>query len=312
MTPRRHFVRALVLVFATTSTITEAQSGQDTVELLKMARESTRRFHDVRAASDAGFRPIGPHSPSMGEHWVNVALLLAKEPRVDQPAILNYLVVDTGRVLVGVTYAAYAPRGVVPPNAIAPARLWHIHAGNLDDEGFFTEHDPAADSHGESAHESGVAVLHLWAWVANPDGVFAANNWALPYISAGLPLSQYHSRDAARAVALATGGRGFIHEQMRRVASLDTALAAVLGSELDRVSGEAEGILRAPPQNATASTGGRLAESWRTLRTRLYGRLTDGARTRLNAVFFDLLPQPATRPRIAGTLTRTRQTCIVP
>jgi hypothetical protein len=68
-----------------------------------------------------------------------------------------------------------------------------------------------------------VAVLHAWVGVDNPDGPFAAENWTLPWLRAGLVPPAGAPRDAARAVALAAGGDAFYAAQLRVAAGLDGA-----------------------------------------------------------------------------------------
>jgi hypothetical protein len=64
-----------------------------------------------------------------------------------------------------------------------------------------------------------LAVMHAWIWLDNPDGIFATDNWTLPYARMGLPVPAHGSRAAARALALAAddGGRMYLEALIHAV-----------------------------------------------------------------------------------------------
>jgi len=174
------------------------------VEFLAAARSGTAQFRDPAAALAAGYRPIGPETAAMGQHWLQPALLV--EGRLDPaaPQVLAYATVADRRVLVGVAYAIPLGPGQAPPDSPVAQHLWHAHDGTVDEE-------ILADSHGGSgaARRNRVAVLHAWIWVENPAGLFAAENWALPYLRMGIAAPRATSAVAelaAKALALGSGG----------------------------------------------------------------------------------------------------------
>lgn len=61
-----------------------------------------------------------------------------------------------------------------------------------------------------------VAVLHAWIWLDNPAGVFARDNWALPFARLGLAAPRQIPEQAARALALASGGDRFLAAALTR------------------------------------------------------------------------------------------------
>ncbi|MGH7627661.1 MAG: hypothetical protein ACREOJ_20390 [Gemmatimonadaceae bacterium] len=41
-------------------------------------------------------------------------------------------------------------------------------------------------------------MLHAWLWLPNPAGMFASDNWALPFVRAGVPVPLADPSAAAR------------------------------------------------------------------------------------------------------------------
>jgi hypothetical protein len=62
-----------------------------------------------------------------------------------------------------------------------------------------------------------IAVLHAWVWFANPAGLFATDNWALPYLRIGLspPAKGSGPSPPVLAVALASGGEAYFETLLR-------------------------------------------------------------------------------------------------
>lgn len=236
-----------------------APSGQS--GFVDRARDGSVRFRDQAVAIAEGYRPIGPDAPAMGQHWVNLALATDGVMDPTRPPILSYTSVEGRTTLVGIAFVAPLPPGRTPPDTPAGQAAWHVHARALEDEGHVLSH-----VHGPAAHDSGwrVAVLHVWAWVENPDGPFAAENWALPFVRLGLVPSGVASRRAARALGLAQGGDGFLARQLRIAADLPAAdaaaVAAVAREYADRVAAWAL------PRRGTSLDAGELAwleSAWR-------------------------------------------------
>lgn len=146
--------------------------GQDSAVFLSIARAATAKYRDLSAAQADGYRPMGPVTPAMGQHWVHIGIL--SQGRLDpaQPAILEY----SGSHLVGVAYAIPLTEGEPLPAAPVPPERWHMHRGTLTEEGLSGSHaGMAGDGSGDR-----VAVLHAWIWLANPAGTFESQNWILP------------------------------------------------------------------------------------------------------------------------------------
>jgi len=167
------------------------------------AREATDRYKDHGVAVMAGYRLIGTDFPAMGEHWINIGQVFdgIVDPR--KPEVLNYIPVDGRRVLAGVAYANPLLPGEAPLSWPAGAAAWHDHTQSIADETLRPHH------HGPAGPTNipRLSMLHVWTTAPNPDGVFAPDNWALSYTRLGLATPANTHGPAARALALATGGR---------------------------------------------------------------------------------------------------------
>ena len=159
----------------------------------------------------------------MGRHWVHPGLLLQGQVDPARPQILSYATIGSQSVLVGVGYAV--PAGADIPAGPAPRVAWHIHDGTIIEEAVQPDHDAHAAGQAD-ARTGGVAVLHAWVHVANPAGLFASDNWALPFVRLGLEPPAGASEAAARALSLVAGGATFYVEQLAATTAL-TAHGAV-------------------------------------------------------------------------------------
>jgi hypothetical protein len=176
--------------------------------LLGIARRASETFSDRSAAIAAGYHRVGMDFPSMGEHWVNPALVLDERFDVARPAILTYTLVQGHPLLLGVVYAIPLAPGEEPPTAFGPGATWHEHNGSLEEESLLPEHH----SMPSSASGTRLAILHAWVRAPNPEGVFAAENWALPFLRVGLDVPSGFPKGAARAISLLSGGERYFRE----------------------------------------------------------------------------------------------------
>lgn len=144
---------------------------------LDSARAATAKYRDVSRALADGYRPVGPGTPGMGQHWVNIGLLIGGKVDPAAPAILEYADADgdSTPALIGVAYAVLLSGDERPPDTPVPASWWHAHRGTLDAEGLSGSHAGMDMGGGDR-----VAVLHAWLWLPNPAGTFEAENWMLP------------------------------------------------------------------------------------------------------------------------------------
>lgn len=126
------------------------------------ARNATARFHNFKAAQDAGYTqqfPVGcavdpstgPLDPSEGAqayHYMNAALVGDGVIDLERPELLMYEPQKNGSLkLVGVDY-------VLPRTLPKPAPLLGMEFGEVNVQG------------------AQVWALHIWAWRANSNGTF--------------------------------------------------------------------------------------------------------------------------------------------
>ena len=185
-------------------------------DFLAQARLGTARYRQPDSARAAGYRPIGPDFPGMGQHWVHPSLVLRDSLDPAQPSVLEYAEVGGRLTLVGVAYAVLVKDSAAPPTSLpVPPGAWHFHQGTVEEESFIRGHA----GFGHDMPGPKIAVLHAWIWLENPDGLLATDNWALPYARAGLAAPKRISHAAARALALAAGdgGRSYLESLLHAV-----------------------------------------------------------------------------------------------
>jgi hypothetical protein len=280
--------RALSWLLAT------AQAPDSAADFVAAARAATARYQEPSVALAAGYRPLGPDFPSMGEHWVNAALLVNGVRDVAHPPILEYAILEGRRTLIGITYAVLVTNAMdVPPDFPVPASAWHFHGGTLEEESFILSHEGLRH---EDATGPRIAVLHAWVWLENPAGVFTTDNWALPFARFGLVPPPGAPEASARAAALAGGGDAYVAALARVVGHPDSAGDARVREVLARER-EATGARLVAARrrgSLTRADVDSLAEAWHRTVTSLSGWLrTDSLGSRLSAG----VPQCAPRPR---------------
>lgn len=176
--------------------------------MLDSARSGTAMFSDRALAIAAGYRRLGMDFPSMGEHWVSPRLVIDGKFNVSQPAMLTYVSVDGRPRLSGVVYAIPLSPGDTPPTAFGTEARWHEHNGTVDEESMLPQH------HSTAAVLTGtrLAILHAWVTTPNPDGIFAAENWTLPFVRLGFAVPMNFPNGAARALSLVSGAQAYFVE----------------------------------------------------------------------------------------------------
>lgn len=228
---------------------------------LTTARAATRKYHDLDAAVAAGYRLVGPDFPGMGEHWVHIRRVVQRDLDIERPAVLSYLRVDGNPVLTGVAYAQPVRRGEDPPEDFVVPGLWHFHSGSIDEETLLL--NPRSMHHG-SEEQPRLAMLHAWIWAENPDGLFAQDNWALPFLRLELPVPDAAPPQAGKALFLLTNGVNY-YAKLIEVAGSPAepdraAVRAVLERSHDRVGSQYRAMLDAGVVTETDLDG--LVATW--------------------------------------------------
>ncbi len=254
--------RTALFAVATACSVPAAAQTQvdDPAAFAARVRQATTRFHDRNTAIAAGYRLLGPDFPGMGEHWVNITLVLQRVLDSTRPAILSYVVVDGEPLLVGAGYAVALGPGDVPPDFPAGRGAWHFHSGTVEDESFLPRRMAGGD-----ASDRRLAIVHAWVWLENRAGMFRRNNWGLPYARAALEPPLTPDPGAARALALASGSFPYFHARfVRSHPELD---ADIVERWLTVARSAVEHVL--DDQTDPQTRGQRLASIWRDLCARL-------------------------------------------
>ncbi len=265
--------RLLILGAALLSAQSAAAQDAAARDFLARAGAAAARYAQVSAAMMAGYRAVGPEIPAMGQHWIQPELLASGRVDPDHPPVLEFATIGGQRVLVGVAYAILLGPGEWPPDVPVSRHWWHRHTGDLDEEGL-------SDSHaGSGAMDSdGVAVLHTWVPVTNPAGPFVAENWALPFIQAGLEPPTEITVPLGRALALGTGEGALEHflSQYRAQAHPDSAAEAAAAASFASARDSVAGWLARRANAPTLSPEERdwLEAVWHRLEHRLNARAT--------------------------------------
>ena len=140
----------------------KAQKEIDSVE------RATLRLGAPGAAKDAGFHPVFGWIPTMGEHWIDRALMV-KDKQLDRsaPSNLMFSKINGKDSLVGAAYGYFTPVADRDgPALFDGAPHWHEH--------------PDLAPPGQT-----LVMLHVW-FVPSPDGPFAGTNPNLPFWAVGL------------------------------------------------------------------------------------------------------------------------------
>lgn len=169
---------------------------------VESARAATAKYQDRSVAIAEGYRQIGDDFPAMGEHWINIGLLFDGKLDPAHPEVLTYVVVAGAPQLLGVAYALPLLEGESAPDWPAGKDKWHDHSRTLDEETARPQHH----SPGRAGDKPRLTMLHAWIWLANPAGMFAADNWAIPYFRLGIRPAQGTPDTAGKALALVSGG----------------------------------------------------------------------------------------------------------
>ncbi len=244
------------------------------------AQAGTERYRDRAIAVLDGYRRVGSDFPGMGEHWIRMALVFDGTIDARQPEVLIYVFVGGVPRLLGVAFVVPLLAGEQPPAHPIGREAWHDHSRTLEDETVLPMHH-APDS-GEGAR---LAMLHAWIWSPNPAGMFAADNWAIPYIRLGLTPDRSQAGAVAKALSLAAGGRGYVERAIHAAARPSDNERQRVAVALDRAEALVTAIardLQGPDVDEPAA--GKLASAWAGLWLAIDAALGTEARGRLSAL----------------------------
>lgn len=244
---------------------------------LECARAGTERYQDRHTAIRDGYRRIGRDFPAMGEHWIRIGLVFDGKFDASRPEVLNYVEIGGKPRLLGVGYAIPLLAGEAAPAGPAGPQAWHDHFNTVDAETVLPHHH----THGRANDRARLAMMHAWIWAPNPEGMFAADNWAIPFLRHQLTPPAEFSLPAAKALSLLSGGRDYVEASIAAVADRredrDAARAA-----LDRAVQQATAVLSAAPRTEPEDSAlTRLASIWDELWAAIDGVVSADVRQKL-------------------------------
>lgn len=246
------------------------------------ARAGTLRYRDRAVAIADGYRFVGPDLPAMGEHWLNIRRILADSVDAAHPSVLIYVESPDGPVLAGTAYTRLLVPGDAYPDFPAGVHAWHDHSGLLQDEALPMAHAGHASS--ASSTHTRLGIMHLWLGIENPAGVWTADNWALPFVRAGLQ-PPMQSDGAARALAIAADSGRYYLEVFEAVGRLDSTSAHGVEQALRSAAGDVSSLTSGTHEQLTSVDVAQLERTWSSLGHRLTGILSPDEKERLRPIF---------------------------
>ena len=247
------------------------------------ARDALQPMTDSIALRDAGYFPIGfgagtrDLTPFQGQHWIslgrfanNLAVNLSK------PTFMIVLPVHDSLIPVGVAHTRRIPIDSAAPKDLTelggkPVE-WHTHVvcRTIPGEGqAIADGVEDCQARGGTPGLNRITMAHVWT-VPNPDGPYAHDNVALPFVATGLKVpTRVSADDRLFAVALGEtyGAKIAIAHRIERdvtKAGTPNQLAEKRTPMREIVSrlGEAE---RAGDTRRLASERKKLIEAWQAL-----------------------------------------------
>ncbi|MGQ0650149.1 MAG: hypothetical protein ACT4P7_21570 [Gemmatimonadaceae bacterium] len=280
--------------------------------IVAAARKAMGTLRDTTALRQAGWNAIGfgggvkDLSPFQGQHWI-LGPRFAMNPPVElsQPNFLMYLAVGDSLIPIGVAYTRrIAPAEALPDSLAGAAAEWHGHmfCRAVPDEGNVLADGPEdCEQRGGTPARNKIAMIHTWI-VPNPDGPYAHDNPALPYIATGLESPASPSRDDRLfGVALGEtyGAKLFIAHRIER----DLRRKNLTPEGLSRLQELRTAMRELVPQLRAAERDGdtkrfdtlrkKLVEGWSAIADQYRGlALTPGMRARFDLELTQALDRP--------------------
>lgn len=200
-------------VLAATTTLTPRSSAQepdataagDTGAFLEGARRAAERFARQESAIGEGYRSAGIETPAGGHTFLNTSHLIHRTLAADQPTGLSYVHVDGEARLAAVLWALPEDEDVsLEP---IPSSAWR-RVGDCDAAAGGLPRAPDAFAAGSAG--GCLVAARAWVGLGNPSGTLAWDNWTLPLVRAGLPVTPGYSEEGGRAVSLGADPAGFL------------------------------------------------------------------------------------------------------
>ena len=141
----------------------------------------------------------------------------------------------------------------------------------------------AGHSSSQSTAQTRLGIMHLWTGVENPAGPWTADNWALPFIRAGVP--PVKSNDAARALALLADSGRYYLEVLTTVGHLDSTARHEISPLLHSAARTVTVVRTGAQGKLSEADVAELEQLWRTLGDQLWDLSSPEERARLRPLF---------------------------
>ncbi|MGH7679544.1 MAG: hypothetical protein ACRENU_13820 [Gemmatimonadaceae bacterium] len=222
-------VFAALSVAVTSAAVAQHHHDPRADSIVGVAKQAMGTLRDSVSLRQAGWSALGfgagvrDLSPFQGQHWIMMPRFVANlATDLSQPSFLMYLPLGDSLVPIGVAYTRRMPIDASVPDSLAGGVAeWHTHmfCRNVPGQGNILS-DGVEDCamRGGNAAPLKIAMVHTWT-VPNPDGPYAHDNPALPFLATGLRAPQSATReDREFAIALGEtyGARLFIVYRIER------------------------------------------------------------------------------------------------
>ncbi len=210
-TGSRHFA-LLSGVVLSSLIFSGAARAQHEDSIVTRAAAAIAPLRDIASLQHDGFTVIGVASgsndltPFQGQHWISMTRFTENQPPdLSKPTFMMYLPLGDSLVPIGVAYTELIRVRPVPTSLAGTPMEWHLHGLCRGVPG---EGTVLADGRDDCVARGGrpiganIAMVHAWT-VPNPDGPYAHDNPALPFIATGLtPPAHMMSDERLFGVAL--------------------------------------------------------------------------------------------------------------
>jgi hypothetical protein len=259
------------------------------------ARRAIAPLTDTIAARTNGFVPlfevrITDRTPFQGEHWIHQPRLAADTTLsigLNEPAFVMFGLVNGRTERVGTAYITRLRQGATGPVGLGGdnGAEWHTHqfCRNVPGLGALILADGAEDcvAQGGTTTPRQLFMVHVWTDVPNPEGMYAHDNPALPYLAVGLkppgphdlhdPGRVHTTRALALAIAETYDARMPVARGVER-GNTDAALADSMRAHRAAIAARIPALKSADAsgdRNAYDKTAQRMIGEWEAL-VRLY------------------------------------------
>ena len=192
-------MHATAFAFVLLAAVQAGGSGRaataEEMSVLATVLDAVEPYADTTAARAAGFRPLGfgrirDLSPFQGQHWIQPFRSRLGYLDMVNPPVLMYSVIGGELRLAGTAYLQRIGHDDPVPSGLGAADAeWHLHQWCFDIPGEGAALANGVDdcrARGGVPTRRQVAMVHVWTDVPSPEGLFAQENLALPFLALGL------------------------------------------------------------------------------------------------------------------------------